>query len=93
MLHRSPVALAVSVTLLAAGVAVWRATATKPAVTPAAVADHAAHGAPTSNSPALAPHINPGHPPGPAPDGVNEAGDWYPKRLLVSEPLKPFQPQ
>jgi branched-chain amino acid transport system substrate-binding protein len=31
--------------------------------------------------------------PGPAPDGVNEAGDWYPKRLLVSEPLEPFQPQ
>jgi branched-chain amino acid transport system substrate-binding protein len=31
--------------------------------------------------------------PGPAPNGVNEAGDWYPKRLLVSEPLKPFQPQ
>jgi hypothetical protein len=24
---------------------------------------------------------------------VNEAGDWYPKRLLVSEPLEPFQPQ
>jgi hypothetical protein len=31
--------------------------------------------------------------PGPGPDGVNEAGTWYPKRLLVSEPLKPFQPQ
>ena len=30
---------------------------------------------------------------GPAPDGVNEAGSWYPKRLLISEPLKPFQPQ
>jgi branched-chain amino acid transport system substrate-binding protein len=30
---------------------------------------------------------------GPAPDGVNKAGDWYPKRLLVSEPLEPFRPQ
>jgi branched-chain amino acid transport system substrate-binding protein len=30
---------------------------------------------------------------GPAPDGVNKAGTWYPKRLLVSEPLQPFQPQ
>jgi branched-chain amino acid transport system substrate-binding protein len=30
---------------------------------------------------------------GPAPEGVNEAGTWYPKRLLVSEPLEPFQPQ
>jgi branched-chain amino acid transport system substrate-binding protein len=30
---------------------------------------------------------------GPAPEGVNEAGTWYPKRLLVSEPLKPFRPQ
>jgi hypothetical protein len=24
---------------------------------------------------------------------VNEAGTWYPERLLVSEPLQPFQPQ
>jgi branched-chain amino acid transport system substrate-binding protein len=30
---------------------------------------------------------------GPAPEGVNEAGTWYPKRLLVSEPLEPFRPQ
>jgi ABC-type branched-subunit amino acid transport system substrate-binding protein len=30
---------------------------------------------------------------GPAPDGVNNAGTWYPQRLLVSEPLQPFQPQ
>jgi branched-chain amino acid transport system substrate-binding protein len=30
---------------------------------------------------------------GPAPDGVNKAGTWYPKRLLVSEALTPFQPQ
>jgi branched-chain amino acid transport system substrate-binding protein len=29
---------------------------------------------------------------GPAPEGVNEAGAWYPKRLLVSEPLEPYQP-
>jgi branched-chain amino acid transport system substrate-binding protein len=30
---------------------------------------------------------------GPAPEGVNKAGTWYPKRLLVSEPLTPFRPQ
>ncbi len=30
---------------------------------------------------------------GPAPDGVNKAGTWYPKRLLVSEALTPYQPQ
>jgi branched-chain amino acid transport system substrate-binding protein len=30
---------------------------------------------------------------GPAPEGVNKAGTWYPKRLLISEPLQPFQPQ
>jgi len=30
---------------------------------------------------------------GPAPEGVNKAGTWYPQRLLVSEPLQPFQPQ
>jgi branched-chain amino acid transport system substrate-binding protein len=30
---------------------------------------------------------------GPAPQGVNKAGTWYPERLLVSEPLQPFQPQ
>jgi formylglycine-generating enzyme len=70
VLPRNYVALGLSVGLLAAGVAVWRATATKPEVTPAAVPDHAAHAAPTSNSPALAPHINPGKPPGPAPDGM-----------------------
>jgi hypothetical protein len=23
---------------------------------------------------------------------VNEAGAWYPERLLVSEPLEPFRP-
>jgi branched-chain amino acid transport system substrate-binding protein len=31
--------------------------------------------------------------PGPAPQGVNKAGTWYPQRLLVSQPLQPFQPQ
>jgi branched-chain amino acid transport system substrate-binding protein len=31
--------------------------------------------------------------PGPAPEGVNKAGTWYPQRLLVSQPLTPFQPQ
>lgn len=30
---------------------------------------------------------------GPAPEGVNEAGTWYPERLLVSEPLEPFRPE
>jgi branched-chain amino acid transport system substrate-binding protein len=30
---------------------------------------------------------------GPAPAGVNKAGDWYPQRLLVSEPLEPYRPQ
>jgi branched-chain amino acid transport system substrate-binding protein len=30
---------------------------------------------------------------GPAPEGVNKAGTWYPERLLISEPLQPFQPQ
>jgi hypothetical protein len=30
---------------------------------------------------------------GPAPEGVNKAGTWYPQRLLVSQPLTPFQPQ
>ena len=29
---------------------------------------------------------------GPAPEGLNEAGEWYPERLLVSDPLEPFQP-
>jgi branched-chain amino acid transport system substrate-binding protein len=31
--------------------------------------------------------------PGPAPEGVNKAGAWYPQRLLVSQALTPFQPQ
>jgi branched-chain amino acid transport system substrate-binding protein len=30
---------------------------------------------------------------GPAPAGVNRAGTWYPQRLLVSQPLPPFQPK
>ena len=29
---------------------------------------------------------------GPAPEGVNEAGEWYPETLIVSEPLEPYQP-
>jgi branched-chain amino acid transport system substrate-binding protein len=29
---------------------------------------------------------------GPAPEGVNEAGDWYPEVLLRSEPLEPYNP-
>ena len=29
---------------------------------------------------------------GPAPEGVNQAGAWYPERLLISEPLEPFRP-
>jgi branched-chain amino acid transport system substrate-binding protein len=30
---------------------------------------------------------------GPAPEGVNKAGTWYPERLLISDPLPPFRPQ
>jgi branched-chain amino acid transport system substrate-binding protein len=30
--------------------------------------------------------------PGPAPEGVNEAGDWYPETLLLPEPLTPYEP-
>jgi len=30
--------------------------------------------------------------PGPAPEGVNEAGDWYPETLLLPEPLEPYDP-
>jgi branched-chain amino acid transport system substrate-binding protein len=29
---------------------------------------------------------------GPAPDGVNEAGDWYPETLLLPDPLEPYEP-
>jgi branched-chain amino acid transport system substrate-binding protein len=29
---------------------------------------------------------------GPAPAGVNEAGTWYPEKLLLPEPLTPFAP-
>ncbi|HEX2154896.1 MAG TPA: ABC transporter substrate-binding protein [Acidimicrobiia bacterium] len=29
---------------------------------------------------------------GPAPEGTNSAGDWYPERLFVSEPLEPYVP-
>jgi hypothetical protein len=29
---------------------------------------------------------------GPAPDGVNEAGDWYPQTLIRPEPLTPYEP-
>ena len=29
---------------------------------------------------------------GPAPEGVNEAGDWYPETLLKPDPLEPFEP-
>ncbi len=29
---------------------------------------------------------------GPAPEGVNEGGEWFVDRLLVSEPLEPYQP-
>lgn len=30
---------------------------------------------------------------GPAPDGVNEAGDWYPETLLLPDPLEPYVPE
>lgn len=29
---------------------------------------------------------------GPAPEGVNEAGEWYPETLILPEPLEPYQP-
>jgi branched-chain amino acid transport system substrate-binding protein len=29
---------------------------------------------------------------GPAPEGVNEAGDWYPETLIVADPLEPYEP-
>ncbi|HZB43155.1 MAG TPA: ABC transporter substrate-binding protein [Ilumatobacter sp.] len=29
---------------------------------------------------------------GPAPEGVNEAGDWYPETLLLPTPLTPYDP-
>jgi branched-chain amino acid transport system substrate-binding protein len=29
---------------------------------------------------------------GPAPEGVNEAGEWYPETLIRPEPLEPFEP-
>jgi branched-chain amino acid transport system substrate-binding protein len=29
---------------------------------------------------------------GPAPEGVNEAGDWYPETLLLPDPLEPYEP-
>ncbi len=29
---------------------------------------------------------------GPAPEGVNEAGDWYPETLIRPEPLTPYEP-
>ena len=29
---------------------------------------------------------------GPAPEGVNEAGEWYPETLLLSDPIEPFEP-
>jgi branched-chain amino acid transport system substrate-binding protein len=31
--------------------------------------------------------------PGPAPEGVNEAGEWYPETLIRPEPLEPYEPQ
>ena len=30
---------------------------------------------------------------GPAPEGVNDAGEWYPEELSRSEPLEPFVPE
>jgi branched-chain amino acid transport system substrate-binding protein len=29
---------------------------------------------------------------GPAPEGVNDAGDWYPETLILAEPLEPYVP-
>jgi branched-chain amino acid transport system substrate-binding protein len=30
---------------------------------------------------------------GPAPEGVNDAGDWYPETLIVPDPLEPYEPE
>ena len=30
--------------------------------------------------------------PGPAPEGLNEAGEWYPETLILSDPLEPYVP-
>jgi branched-chain amino acid transport system substrate-binding protein len=30
---------------------------------------------------------------GGAPEGVNEAGDWYPETLILPEPLEPYEPE
>jgi branched-chain amino acid transport system substrate-binding protein len=30
---------------------------------------------------------------GPAPEGVNEGGDWYPETLILPDPLEPYEPQ
>ena len=30
---------------------------------------------------------------GPAPDGVNEAGEWYPEKLILPDPLDPYEPK
>lgn len=29
---------------------------------------------------------------GPAPEGLNEAGEWYPETLLLPDPLEPYEP-
>ena len=29
---------------------------------------------------------------GPAPEGVSEAGEWYPEALILPEPLEPYEP-
>jgi branched-chain amino acid transport system substrate-binding protein len=29
---------------------------------------------------------------GPAPEGVNDSGEWYPETLLLSDPIEPFEP-
>jgi branched-chain amino acid transport system substrate-binding protein len=29
---------------------------------------------------------------GPAPEGVNEAGDWYPEMRILPDPLEPYEP-
>jgi branched-chain amino acid transport system substrate-binding protein len=29
---------------------------------------------------------------GPAPEGVNEGGDWYPETLILPDPLEPYEP-
>jgi hypothetical protein len=30
---------------------------------------------------------------GPAPEGLNEDGDWWPETLILPDPLEPYEPE